>query len=200
MDGGDGPLGPVADHPAPVGEKASVVLARRDLVADVDRVRAGLDARRCWVELALADADELAVVVEFVDGVVRRCHEECGPAGFSFEPPAGDRGGAHAVLGATMQPIMEVVELGDVGVAAAESEAGVAFPVVVEAVDSVEFDRVVGVDEEAEHAASADGGELHRIADEHDPPSLQVGERSEFGELRRGGHASFVDDQRRPCS
>jgi hypothetical protein len=90
-----------------------------------------------------------------------------------------------------------VVQLGDVGVAAAQSEAGLAFPVVVESVDSVEFDSVVGVDEETEHAASADGRELHRIADEDDSPLLPIGERCELGELRRGGHSRFVDDEGR---
>ena len=62
---------------------------------------------------------------------------------------------------------------------------------------AVEFDGVVSVDEESEHAASTDGGELHRVADEHDAPSLPVRERREFGELRCGGHAGFVDDHRR---
>ncbi len=69
------------------------------------------------------------------------------------------------MLGAAVESAVVVVQLGDVGVAAAKSEAGVAFPVVVEAVDSVEFDCVVSVDEETEHAAAADGGELHRVAD-----------------------------------
>ena len=137
-------------------------------------------------------------MVEFVDGVVGRRHQQRSSTGFSFDPPAGDRGGAHAVLGAAVDTAVVVVQLGDVGVAAAESEAGVAFPVVVEAVDSVEFDGVVGVDEQAEHAASADGGELHWVADQHDSPSPPVGERSEFGELGRGGHAGFVDDEGRP--
>ena len=115
----------------------------------------------------------------------------------AFDPPAGDGLRSHPLLGSAVEAAVVVVQLGDVGVAATESEAGVAFPVVVEAVDSVEFDGVVGVDEEAEHAASADGGELHRIADEDDSPLLAVGERCEFGELRRGGHSRFVDDEGR---
>jgi hypothetical protein len=45
----------------------------------------------------------------------------------------------------------------DVDVAAAESEAGVAFPCIDEAVDAVELDRAECVHGEAEHAASADG-------------------------------------------
>ncbi len=136
-------------------------------------------------------------MVEFVDGVVGRRHEERCPAGFSFHPPAGDGGGADVVLGAAVEAVVVVVELCDVGVATAESEAGVAFPVVVEAVDPVEFDGVVGVDEEAEHATSTDGGELHRVADEDDSPALSIGQLCEFGELLGGGHAGFVDDERR---
>ena len=64
-----------------------------------------------------------------------------------------------------------VVDVDDVEVAAAEAQAGVAFPVVGEAVDAVELDRAVGVDEVAEHAAAADGGELQRVADQHEPPA-----------------------------
>ena len=57
---------------------------------------------------------------------------------------------------ASVESVVTVVHLGNLDVAPSEAEAGVAFPVVVEAVDSVEFDGVVRVDEQLEHAASAD--------------------------------------------
>ncbi len=97
-----------------------------------------------------------------------------------------------------MEPTLVVVDLGNLDLATTEAEAGVAFPVVVEAVDSVEFDGVVRVDEQFEHAASADGGELERVADEDDAPLLLVGKRCEFGELRCRHHPGLVDDDGRP--
>ncbi len=92
---------------------------------------------------------------------------------------------------------MRVVEVDDVDVAAAESETGVAFPCMREAVDAVELDRAERVDGEAEHAASADSRELLWITDEHDTPGALVGERCEFRELGGGDHARLVDDHRR---
>ena len=83
-------------------------------------------------------------------------------------------------------------------VASAELEAGVSFPLVFEAVDGVELDRAERVDQETEHAASADGGELERVADEGEAPALQVGEVGQLGELVGRHHAGFVDDHRRP--
>lgn len=50
------------------------------------------------------------------------------------------------------------------------------------------------LDQVPEHAASSYGGELQRVADEHDTPVQVVGERGEVGELRRGQHSRFVDD------
>ena len=94
---------------------------------------------------------------------------------------------------------MRVVEVEDVDVAAAESEAGVGFPCMREAVDAVELDRAERVDGEAEHAASADGRELQWITDKHDTPGALVGERGEFCEFGSGDHAGFVDDHRRSC-
>ena len=83
--------------------------------------------------------------------------------------------------------------LGDVDVTAAQSKAGFAFPVVVEAVDPLELDRTEGVDEQAEHAAAADRRELLRVTDEHDPPALDVGEVGQLGELGGRQHAGLVD-------
>ena len=91
-----------------------------------------------------------------------------------------------------------VVDLADLDVTAPQSEAGVAFPVVVEAVDAVELDGAERVDEQSEHAAAADGGELQRVADERDPPALHVGEVGQFGELGGGHHPGLVDDDGRP--
>ena len=63
--------------------------------------------------------------------------------------------------------------------------------------DVVEFDGAVGVDEVAEHAAPADGGELAGIPHHHHPPCLVVGEAGEGGEFRGGDGAGFVHDHRR---
>ena len=95
-----------------------------------------------------------------------------------------------------MQPAVVVVDVGDVDVAAAQPEAGVAFPVVREAVDPVELDGVEGVDQQPEHAAPADGGELQRVTDQRDPPAPDVGQVGQLGELGGGHHPGFVDDDR----
>ncbi len=62
--------------------------------------------------------------------------------------------------------------------------------------DTVEFDRAECVDEQSEHAAAADGGELQRVADQRDPPAFQVGQIGEFGEFGGRHHAGLVDDHR----
>ena len=91
-------------------------------------------------------------------------------------------------------------KVGDAAAAVAELQAGVAFPMVVEAVDLVEFNRSQVVDEMFEHAASAHCGELARITDENDPPLVLVGEASQLGQSGRRGGAGFVDDYRRASS
>ena len=81
--------------------------------------------------------------------------------------------------------------------ASAEPKRCGSLPLVGEAVDLVEFDRAAGVDEVLEHAASADGGELHRVADHHDSPRSVVGEGGELVELVGRDHSGFVDDHGR---
>ena len=44
---------------------------------------------------------------------------------------------------------------------------------------------VVGVDQEAEHAAPPDGGELLRVADQHHPPAPDVGQVGQLGQTVR---------------
>ena len=64
----------------------------------------------------------------------------------------------------------------DARIAGAETEAGLAFPVVAEPVDLVEFDTAVTVDEVGEHASPSHRGELVGIPDKDDPPAVLVGE------------------------
>ncbi len=104
----------------------------------------------------------------------------------------------HVVWGAVVEPPVTLV-LGDHReVAGAESSGGVAFPVVGEAVDVVEFDGAVGVDEVSEHAAPTHSGELAGIPHHHHPPRPVVGETGEGGEFRGGDGAGLVHDHRRP--
>ena len=95
-----------------------------------------------------------------------------------------------------MQPAVVLVDVGDVDVAVAEPEAGVAFPGLVEAVDPVQLDGVEGVDQQPEHAAPPDGGELQRVTDQRDPPAVDVGQVGQLRQPGGGDHAGFVDDDR----
>ena len=195
----DGPRRAVADHVAAVGAQPAVVVACGDLVADEDPSTCDPGVSTVRVDLAGVDADELGSFVEHGDDLVRRCHQQHLVAGLSVSPPRMDGVAFHLRGRAAAEALVRVVEVEDVDVAAAESEAGVAFPCIDEAVDAVELDRAERVDGEAEHAASADGRELLWITDEHDTPGALVGEGCEFGELGGGDHAGFVDDHRRSC-
>jgi hypothetical protein len=70
---------------------------------------------------------------------------------------------------------MPVVFDQNVGLTEAELETGAPLPVMGEPVDLVEFNRAVSLDEVGEHAASAHGGELAGIPDQHHPPALLIG-------------------------
>ena len=74
----------------------------------------------------------------------------------------------------------------------------VTFPLVGEAVNVVEFDGAVGVDEVSEHATATHSGELAGIPHHHHPPRPVIGEKSEGGEFRGGDGADLVHDHRRP--
>ena len=195
----DGPRRSVADHVATVGAQATVVVACDDLVADEDSSACDPGVSTVRVDLAGVDANELDSFVEHGDGLVRRCHQQHLVAGLPVAPPRVDRIAFHLRGPPATEALVRVVVVENVDVAAAESEAGVAFPCVGEAVDAVELDRAERVDGEAEHAASADSRELQWITDEHDTPRALVGEGREFGELGGGDHAGLVDDHRRSC-
>ena len=89
---------------------------------------------------------------------------------------------------------MLVVEVDHVGVSVSEAEAGLSFPGRIEAVDPVELDRSEGVDDVAEHAGAADGGELHRVTDQGEPPAPPVGDLDQLGKARGGDHGGLVHD------
>src|SRR5690606_12837572 len=78
-----------------------------------------------------------------------------------------------------------------------KAEARGALPVGSEAVDPVELDGAERVDQVAEHAASADGGALPRVADEGKPPVALLSKLEHLGETRGRHHRSLVEDDRR---
>ena len=93
---------------------------------------------------------------------------------------------------------MVVVEVEDLGVAPAQGQAGVALPLVGEAVDPVQLDGAVAVDEMAEHARAPDGGELQRVAHQRQAPAPGVGQLRQLGQLGGRDHGRLVDHHRRP--
>ena len=115
-------------------------------------------------------------VVESVGGVAGVGeHERVDAVGVESGGVLGDvfDGGVEVAVG--VDAVVALVGVGDVGVAVAESERGVGFPRVGEA---VEFGEGVGgdvgvMDEFGEHAAGVDGAELLVVADEHGPPPVR---------------------------
>ena len=58
------------------------------------------------------------------------------------------------------------------------------------------LDRPAGRAQLGEHAAAADGLELMRVADEHEPPCVLSGELHQPVQIVRAEHAGLVDDHR----
>ena len=139
----------------------------------------GLGVAAVGVDLAGLDAVLLAALVQHRDGFVGGCHQQHVIAGLTVLPPGVDGGSFHLSCRTAMQAIMRVVDLEDIDVALSETQACVAFPLVGEAVDAVEFDRPERVSEQPEHPAAADGGELQRVTDESDPPLATISQDGE---------------------
>ena len=176
-----------------------MVAAGGDLVADVEPVAAGVERggrrvssspasmRRCWAAwlsratVSLVGAASTTVSPRLA-GVPTRRRGRRVPCGWRCRRGVG-RGGRR---GRRRWRRRE-----------RRRRRRVAFPVVGEAVDLVELDGAVGVDEVVEHAASADGGELHRVTDQGDAPASVVGEGGEVVEAVGGDHAGLVDDHGR---
>jgi anti-sigma regulatory factor (Ser/Thr protein kinase) len=74
-----------------------------------------------------------------------------------------------------MEATVTLILREDGDISGTEPSGGVGFPLVGEAVDVVEFDTTVGVNEVTKHAASTDGGELAGITHHHHPPRPLVG-------------------------
>lgn len=89
------------------------------------------------------------------------------------------------------------VRLGSGGVAASQLEAGGGLPGLGKPVDVVEPVGRGGVAPMGEHAASAHGGQLVRVADANQPPGLRVGQADEPGEVVGGRHRRLIQDDRR---
>ena len=150
------------------------------------------------VEFTGGDASLLRVLVETVDGVVGVGHQRHRLAPPPCLTPRLHDGCLHGVGGAVVEATVTLILAEHADVALAETPGGVGFPLVGEAVDVVEFDGTVGVDEVGEHAAPTNGGELAGITHHHHPPRLVVGETGKGGEFRGGHGAGFIDDHRRP--
>ncbi|MEJ7562023.1 MAG: hypothetical protein WKF45_05805 [Ilumatobacteraceae bacterium] len=151
------------------------------------------------IELAPLDAESLCPPVEPIDSLVRRRHQQRPLGAVPAAPPFLNATALHLVAGSSVEAALLVVDDGDVGVATTEAKACLAFPVVGEAMDPVELCGVEPFDEMAEHAASPNGGELQRIADECEPPSLIIGKLSERSEACGGHHAGLVDNDGGSC-
>lgn len=193
VDVGDGPSGAVADHLAVVGAELAFVVAGGDLVAHVQGRVADPERAAGRVEFAGAEAEGLGSSVEALDGLVGGGHEEDVVAGLAVSPPLRHGFAFDAIGGAAVEAALDLVGVNDGVVTAAELEAGVSFPGMAEAVNTVEFDGAEGFGEEPEHATPPDGGELQRVTDQHHPPSLHISEVGELGQLGGGDHAGLVD-------
>lgn len=145
----------------------------------------------------MEESGPLGATVETVDGVVAVGHYRHGLTPRRRGPPRLDDLFLHFGAGAAVEAAVPFVCFDGLRVAGAELEAGLAFPLVAEAVHLVQGDGAVTVDEVGEHAASYDGGELVGVTDQDHPPVLPVGEVGESGE-DGGGCARLIHDDRRP--
>jgi hypothetical protein len=181
--------------------------SRRDAEAALARLKVAAEQRtplrrscRCAgvsVEVSGVESGVLDGAVEEVDVFVGgRCQGDGVSVVVGVEPTVGDRFDV-LLEGAGNDAAAGGVGVDDGGVAAAQGEGGVGFPSVGESVHLFEVVDAVGAAEFVEHAAAFDGLELHRIADEPQPPSLAVDEVGEAVEVGGGEQAGFVDDQ--PC-
>lgn len=103
---------------------------------------------------------------------------------------------AHPALGTAVESTALLVLLDHGHVPAAEPQACLRLPRVGEPVDPPELDGVEGVDEVPDHAGAAHGGELQRVADEHEPPGAPLGQLEQLGEPLGRDHRGFVDENR----
>jgi hypothetical protein len=103
-------------------------------------------------------------------------------------------------LGAAVETTTPVIFGQRGGVSSSKPKTGLAFPFVLEAVDLVQFDGSIRVDEVSEHPSTSYGGELAGVADENESPILLISQSEQFAEFGGGGGGGFVDDHRRPCT
>jgi hypothetical protein len=97
-------------------------------------------------------------------------------------------------LGASVETTTPVVFGQRGGVSSSEPKTGLAFPFIVEAVDLVQFDGSIRVDEMSEHSSASYGGELAGVADQDQPPVLLISETKQGSEFGGGGGGGFVDN------
>ena len=146
------------------------------------------------VELSDGESVGLHGVVDGVDVVVGGGRDRdvlaalvgAGPGGGDVVEVFGERRSDDPVV------VCVCVEAGRVAVSQFEGRG--CFPVVVEAVDGVEFDGAPGGAEFGEHATAADGVELVRVTDQGEPPVVLVGEQCEAVEIAGGEHPRLIDD------
>ncbi len=92
---------------------------------------------------------------------------------------------------------MLFVGLHGLRVTGAQREAGVGFPLVVEASRDGQLVVGDGVAPVGEHAAASDSGELGGVAHGDEAPPVAVSEDGEAVEVVGRGHARFVEYDRR---
>src|SRR5690606_20403627 len=97
------------------------------------------------------------VLVEPVHGLVPVGYEHDFFVTLSGCPPCSNDPGLHLQAGPAVKSTLRLIRVDCSWVAMAESEAGLAFPFVMEPVDLFQFGRTVDVDKVSEHSASSDG-------------------------------------------
>ena len=153
MDFSNGPVVVVLDHQPSVGAEDPVVSAGDHLITDeYPRV---VDPHGWSVEVKFTDPDPcgLGEPIEPGDGVSAVGHQGHCLASVAGPLPCGDDLGLHLFEGASVEASPLLIFGKDARIAGVETEAGLAFPVVAEPVDPVEFDAAIRFDEVGEHAA-----------------------------------------------
>lgn len=92
-----------------------------------------------------------------------------------------------------VEPAVSCIGDGRIGMSGAEPEAGLGFPRVIEALSGNELVVRKGGAPVREHTASVDCRELGRVADQHEAPSVFLGQGDERGQVSGGRHAGLVE-------
>ncbi len=189
----------VLHHRSAVGPHLAIVASGGNSVTDVQSVAAHLDRRPGEVDLAGLAPHRLRPVVESHHRFVGRRHHRCSLTPGSGLPPGGHDRLLHPPAAPAMNAAVVVVSGEHVRVSPTQLQACLPLPTVDEAVDTVELDRPVAVDEVAKHSRAPHRRELHRVADEGQSPAPAIGEVGELCQARCRNHGRLVHHHRGPC-